>query len=70
MAVQTVPPIDQLTREQCADLLDELAIRMSKFEPPDWHLEVLDARQSALEAGEAEFLDWEDVKDELRQRIK
>jgi hypothetical protein len=70
MTVQTVPPLEELTLEQCADLMDELAAQMLRFPTPDWHAEVLKERSSASASGSVEYLDWEDVKADLRTRIK
>ncbi|MBV9240522.1 MAG: addiction module protein [Acidobacteria bacterium] len=70
MAVQTIPPLEELSQEQCADLIDELAVRMSKFETPQWHREVLKQRSESAASGETAYLDWDDVKADLRKRIK
>jgi len=70
MSVQTVPPINELTQEQCADLMDELAAQMLRFPTPDWHRDVLGERREAAASGETEHLDWDDVKTDLRKRIK
>jgi len=48
MPVQTIPPIEKMTSDQLADLLD--AIQIERFrrctEPsPEWHLKVLKERE-------------------------
>jgi len=37
-------------------------------EPPDWHGEVLAERQRQIDAGEAHYIPWEQVKAEMKQR--
>jgi putative addiction module component (TIGR02574 family) len=35
---------------------------------PQWHKDLLDARRKAVEAGQEEILDWDEVKDSLGTR--
>ncbi len=36
--------------------------------PTDWHREILNQRMSLIESGEAVYEDWNQVKNELRER--
>jgi Putative addiction module component len=36
--------------------------------PPDWHREILNQRMALIESGEAVYEDWNQVKNELRER--
>jgi putative addiction module component (TIGR02574 family) len=35
---------------------------------PQWHKELLDARRKAVEAGQEEILEWDEIKDSLGTR--
>ncbi len=47
----------------------DLSRRPAEVPVPDWHGEVLDARRAALREGKTSFVDWETVKQELRERF-
>lgn len=47
------------------DLWTELSTDPDQVEVPDWHREVLDARQNALEAGTCGILDWDEAKAQI-----
>lgn len=36
----------------------------------EWHKTLLDKREAAVEAGTAEFIDWEDAKRQIREAVK
>lgn len=36
--------------------------------PPEWHREILAGRMASIQAGEAVYQDWNEVKKELRAR--
>ena len=48
-------------------LWTDLSAEPDHIEVPDWHREVLDTRQAALEQGEARVIDWEEAKEEIRR---
>ncbi len=50
----------QLTETLWGEVADELPI-------PDWIIEELEERRRRVDSGEEEWLDWEDVKRNLRQ---
>lgn len=35
--------------------------------PPDWHGDVLESREARVNAGEATFRDWDEVKRRIRE---
>jgi len=42
----------------------------SKLESPDWHQTVLESREQQRQAGDQPAMDWEDAKNQIRQKIK
>jgi hypothetical protein len=36
-------------------------------ESPGWHREVLEERERLIASGEAQFIDWEQAKEEIRK---
>jgi hypothetical protein len=74
MPVQTIPPIEEMTPNQRVELMEELwkvmSRRSEQVEPPEWHRTVLDERRKAVENGVAEYISWEDAKEQIRKRSK
>jgi hypothetical protein len=60
MTVQTIPPIDEMTPNQRAELMEALWKEMSKnvieVEPPERHRKILEERQKALANGKPSTL--------------
>jgi hypothetical protein len=48
-------------------LWDELSRSPEEVESPTWHADALREAERAVENGEADFEDWNQVKDRLRQ---
>ena len=46
---------------------EDLRARAEEMPVPDWHKEILDARQKAVAEGREQLLDWDDVKRTLRR---
>ena len=46
-------------------LWEDLRSKGGEIPVPDWHKELLDQRRKAVEAGQEEVLDWEQVKNSL-----
>ena len=42
----------------------------SELESPDWHQTVLELREQQGIAGEQPAMDWEEAKNQIRQKIK
>ena len=72
--MQPVLPLDQMTREEKLRIMEELWTDLSRhesqFESPAWHGDVLRERAEAVKSGKETFLDWEEVKKQLRNRKK
>ena len=48
-------------------LWDELSRSPNDVESPAWHSDALHEAENAVAKGEADFQDWEQVKERLRQ---
>lgn len=48
----------------------DLSRRPADIPSPDWHGDVLATRLDAVRAGETKFVDWDDAKRRLRDRLK
>lgn len=72
MAIQTIPSIKDMTPAQRVELMEALWQEMSQRPEdvpiPDWHLEVLAERETALANGELEFIDWDEAKSFIRAK--
>ena len=47
----------------------DLSARPNEIRSPDWHGDVLSARHQAVQEGKTNFIDWEDAKRRLRERL-
>jgi len=67
-------PLEQMsTREKLSmmELLwDDLCQNNKDIAPPTWHKDILDQRQAAIDKGDAEFIDWEQAKKNIRQAVE
>lgn len=65
-------PLNEMTREQklraMEELWDDLCHSAEGVASPMWHGEVLAERERRVEAGEASFHDWADVKARLLRK--
>jgi hypothetical protein len=50
-------------------LWEDLSRDPDTFESPAWHGDVLRERDEQVAAGEAEFVDWEQAKAEIRRLV-
>ena len=50
-------------------LWEDLSRNAASLESPAWHEEVLRERDRQIEAGEASFMDWEQAKAQIRNRV-
>ena len=46
---------------------EDLSAEESTVEVPQWHQELLDAREHLLTDGKAHFLDWEEAKKQIQK---
>jgi len=51
-------------------LWDDLCKDPKKFNSPDWHLDELKHREQLIKEGKSEYLDWENVKKDIRKEIE
>ena len=65
-------PLSEMTREEKLQameaLWDDLSRDPDTLESPAWHEDVLRERDEQVAAGEAEFVDWEEAKADIRSR--
>lgn len=50
-------------------LWEDLSCNAAALESPAWHEEVLCDRDRRIEAGETSFMDWEQAKAHIRNRV-
>ena len=51
-------------------LWDDLSRRPTDIASPDWHGDILDDRRAALREGRTAFVEWDDAKKRLRERLQ
>lgn len=56
--------------ETMETLWDDLAHHVQDVSMPEWHVEVLAAREADLAAGNACFDDWDSAKESIRRSVK
>jgi len=65
-------PLSEMTLEEKLQameaLWDDLSRDPDTLESPAWHEDVLRERDEQVAAGEAEFVDWEEAKADIRSR--
>jgi len=68
------PGFDALTVEEQIDyvqsLWDHIAAHPEQIPVPDWHKEVLAERLAAYQANPSEGKTWEEVEQEIREKLK
>lgn len=71
-SMQTVLPLEKMSREEKLRIMEELWADLSRDESqvelPAWHGDVLRERAEAVKSGKETFVDWEEVKKQLRKR--
>lgn len=50
-------------------LWDDLGRNPDTLESPSWHEDILRERQQRIDGGEANLMDWEQAKADIRNRI-
>lgn len=65
--------LSDLTFSQKLNLMetiwDEITTDDKQLESPDWHKDILNDRENALESGKAKFSDWEEAKERIRRKV-
>lgn len=51
-------------------LWDDISTAEAELEVPVWQQTLLEERESAITAGTAKFMDWEEAKREIREAIR
>ncbi|MDD4912878.1 MAG: addiction module protein [Sideroxydans sp.] len=66
-------PIAQLTFTQKLDLMETLWADMigneKNLESPDWHANILNEREAALNAGQLTVSDWSEAKERIKKNV-
>jgi hypothetical protein len=64
-------PLDQMTTEEKLQAMEalwaDLTRNAEQFQSPAWHEQVLIEREQRVTSGEDTFVDWETVKQQLRE---
>jgi putative addiction module component (TIGR02574 family) len=67
-------PIDSLSVAEKLVLMERLWVDLSRrpadVPSPDWHADVLAERLAAVRDGKTAFVDWDDAKKRLRDRLE
>ena len=50
-------------------LWEDLSRNAAALESPEWHRDVLEARENRIASGDARFADWEQAKADIRKRV-
>ena len=66
--------IESLSIAEKIILMERLWADLSRsphdIQSPDWHGDVLTARLQAIQEGKTQFVEWNDAKKRLRERLK
>ncbi len=72
MNLQSVLPLDQMTKEDKLRAMEalwaDLSREESQIQSPAWHGAVLRERAEAVKSGKETFMDWDAAKQELAPR--
>lgn len=66
-------PLDQMTTAEKLRAMEaiwaDLTRNAESFESPAWHAEVLREREQRIAEGKETFIDWDEDKHQLRERL-
>jgi len=66
-------PLDKMTKEDKLRAMEALWADLSReetqIESPPWHGEALQDRANAVREGREKFMDWEEAKRQLREKL-
>ncbi len=66
--------IRQMPFEEKLRLLEavsaELSLEPDRIEVPQWHKDILDERDQAVQAGREQILEWEEAKKQIERTIR
>lgn len=67
-------PLRQLPLQEKLFIMEalwgDLSQKAEALQVPEWQKQVLDERETAVAAGAARFIDWDDAKREIRAAVK
>jgi len=65
--------LEGMTKEEKLRMMEALWTDLTReekeFLSPNWHEDVLKAREKKVESGREEYRDWESAKKEIRSRL-
>jgi hypothetical protein len=71
--MEAVLPLDQMTTEEKLRSMEvlwaDLTRKADNFESPAWHGDVLRERDQRIAEGKESFIDWDEAKRQLRERL-
>lgn len=71
--MEAVLPLDQMTTEEKLRAMEvlwaDLSRKAESFESPAWHGDVLRERDQRVAEGKESFIDWDEAKRQLRERL-
>ena len=66
-------PLNEMTVTEKLQAMEALWEDLSRnavvLESPEWHRDVLEARENRIASGDARFADWEQAKADIRKRV-
>jgi hypothetical protein len=72
--MQTTLPLDKMTISEKLSALEDIWENLSRAQDaipsPEWHADVLIAREQKIQEGKAKFLDLDDAKRRIWDQIK
>ena len=71
--MSVILPLKEMTLPEKLQMMEALWEDLSRnaeaLDSPEWHAAVLEERKKGVVAGESHFVDWEQAKSDIRQRI-
>ena len=71
--MEVVLPLDQMTTAEKLRAMETLWADLSRnadrLESPEWHADVLRERDQRIADGKENFVDWDEAKRQLRERL-
>lgn len=49
---------------------EDISREKDALEIPQWHKDILDERERLIAEGKAQFIDWEDAKEQIKQAVQ
>lgn len=74
MTMEILLPLDQMSVADKLQAMEALWADLTRnagvFDSPDWHADVLRERDQRIAGGQEQFVEWEQAKRELRERLR